>query len=380
MKSKNLLITIISLGVILLSFSIGMAKVSGPCVDCHTMHYSQDGATPLPSYHGGTPVGDSGPYGALLVNGCVGCHSGSVTLGGTDSEIPVVFRLVDPVSTGVGNSLAGGDFYWVNAGNATKGHDVIDLPGITGPDTLLGLTPPGWNATATPGLLADGQIHGGASSWTSQLKCGGTYGCHGRHDEATNAGSVRGAHHGDDSSLKPGADFLQSAQGADITTSYRWLGGIEGIEDPDWEDTATASDHNQYKGATTNPNYSDQTTISYLCAQCHGDFHDGIGTESPWLRHPTDIVLPSGSTEYAGYNVDNSYSVVAPVGSVTFVANGVAEAAITPGGPDSIVLCISCHRAHGTEYADLLRWDYDTMTAGQTTTPNTGCFICHTSK
>ena len=379
MKSKNLLVTIVFLSVILFSLSMAMAKVSGPCVDCHTMHFSQ---TPWPSYWGA-----SGPNPALLVDDCVGCHSGATALKGTVNEIPVVLRTSDPGSTGVGKSLAGGDFYWVNTGNSTKGHDVIDLPGITVQDTHLGLTPPGWNATATPGDLGDGQIHGGAGSWTSQLKCGGIYGCHGRHDEATNAGSVKGGHHGDDSCLKPGAGFSQAAQGAGITTSYRWLGGIEGIEDDDWEWTATDGtvNHNQYKGVSTNLNYSDKTTISYLCAQCHGNFHDGIGTASPWLRHPTDIQLPSDATkEYLYYNdglgANNDYSVIAPVGSTIFLAGGIAEAQITPGTNDSIVLCISCHRAHGAEYPDLLRWDYDTMNAGQASTPNTGCFICHTTK
>ncbi|CAD7773786.1 hypothetical protein DMNBHIDG_00815 [Candidatus Methanoperedenaceae archaeon GB37] len=107
----------------------------------------------------------------------------------------------------------------------------------------------------------------------------------------TNAAAIAGAHHGDDSCLKPGS-VDQSAQGADITTSYRWLGGIEGIEDPDWEWTATdgTTDHNQYKGVNGNSSYGDKTTISYLCAQCHGYFHSDIGS---WTRHPTDIVLPS---------------------------------------------------------------------------------------
>jgi len=204
---------------------------------------------------------------------------------------------------------------------------------------------------------------------------------------ADNADAVSGGHHGDDSCLKPGT-VDQSAQGADIKTSYRWLGGIEGIEDGDWEWTAVDGtvNHNQYKGASTNLHFSDKTTISYLCAQCHGDFHSGIGgTASPWLRHPTDIELPSDtSKEYYKYNggtgTDNDYSVIAPVGSTTFADDDYPEAQITPGTTDSIVLCISCHRAHGTEYPDLLRWDYDTMIAGQTSIPNKGCFICHTTK
>ncbi|MCK4488054.1 MAG: hypothetical protein KAU38_15015, partial [Desulfobacterales bacterium] len=43
-----------------------------------------------------------------------------------------------------------------------------------------------------------------------------------------------------------------------------------------------------------------------------------------------------------------------------------------------IVMCLSCHRAHGTPNNDLLRWAY-TMDAGSGT-DNGGCFICHTTK
>ena len=93
------------------------------------MHFSQ---TPWP-----TEWGASGPNAALLVNDCVGCHSGAAALKGTSNEIPVVLRTVAPTGTGVGKSLAGGDFYWVDAGNSTKGHDVVDLPNISGADGNL---------------------------------------------------------------------------------------------------------------------------------------------------------------------------------------------------------------------------------------------------
>ena len=45
----------------------------------------------------------------------------------------------------------------------------------------------------------------------------------------------------------------------------------------------------------------------------------------------------------------------------------------------AIVLCISCHRAHATPYADILRWDYSSCTAGNQN-DDCGCFACHTSK
>jgi len=41
-------------------------------------------------------------------------------------------------------------------------------------------------------------------------------------------------------------------------------------------------------------------------------------------------------------------------------------------------MCLSCHVAHGSPYADMLRWDYGTMVAGGG--GSGGCFTCHTQK
>ena len=48
-----------------------IAKVTGPCGNCHTMHNSQGGTSMTTGYEAG-----SGPYGTLLrANGCLGCHA-----------------------------------------------------------------------------------------------------------------------------------------------------------------------------------------------------------------------------------------------------------------------------------------------------------------
>ena len=378
MKKLGILMAVV-MGVMLLFTGVAGAKVSGPCVDCHSMHWSQ---TPWPTGWGNS---SNGPNEALLVNDCVGCHSGASALKGTSNEIPVVLRTTEPDGTGPGKSLAGGDFYWVAQGADTKGHNV---DGVASVDGNLSYDPPGWDASATAGNTF-GQVTGGNNpNWGSnQLTCAGMYGCHGKHTETTNAGAIRGAHHGDDSCLHvPNVD--ESKQGQSVVTSYRWCGGIHGIEDSDWEWTASdgTTDHNQYKGVNGNNNYSDKTTISYLCAECHGVFHSDIGgSSSPWLRHPTDFDMGSASgTEYQYYNggsgSNNDYSVIAPVGSSTIGPNPLSTVNAGSADGTAIVLCVSCHRAHGTEYDDLLRWDYSAMIAGQSSTPNKGCFICHTTK
>ncbi|MFC1513206.1 cytochrome c3 family protein [Thermodesulfobacteriota bacterium] len=56
----------------------------------------------------------------------------------------------------------------------------------------------------------------------------------------------------------------------------------------------------------------------------------------------------------------------------------------TPDNPvrsKAVVMCLSCHRAHGSEYPDMLRWDYNTMIVNdEQGATGTGCFVCHSSK
>ncbi|MEA3223160.1 MAG: cytochrome c3 family protein, partial [Thermodesulfobacteriota bacterium] len=242
----------------------------------------------------------------------------------------------------------------------------------------IGLTPPGWDPAAT--AEGDfGQVAGGEASWSAQLTCAGKYGCHGDHSKDTNDAGIRGAHHSNTDSTATRA-FSPSTVGG----SYRFLGGIKGLENSQWNWAETASVHNEYYGRDGNANYDDKTTINYSCAECHGDFHKTIGSTSPWVRHPTDIVLPDDTTkEYKFYNPENmhEYSLEAPVARPCVPFN--SGKIVTPGDPmtaeGAIVSCLSCHRAHGSNRSDLLRWDYTDMIAGDNTQTG-GCFICHTTK
>jgi len=382
---KRGLLIVVIMGIMLLFAGVAMA-VKGPCSDCHTMHYSQ---TPWPSDWQST----GGPFDFLLGGTCIGCHSGSSanpvkTLSG-GSKVPVVlFTDTCPSDQGPGVTLAGGNFCWVDddvgSREDEKGHNVA---GIVGVDSNLGYDPPGWDPSYTSGFTF-GQVTGGDNaSWSEQLTCAGTFGCHGFHTPK----GVGGSHHNN-----KGADPSTNSYGKVPATGtdncggyYRFLANIQGGEDGDWEYTANESDHNEYKGAniTSGRNVEDptgppgdQTTISYLCAECHGVFHSRITDQdpysTPYLRHPTDTVLPA-SGEYQYYNPDNSnvYSIEAPVARVTIPDS--PSNIVTPG--TDIVMCLSCHRAHGSPYNDILRWDYSQIIAGQGT-EDKGCFVCHTQK
>lgn len=391
MKNKNLVVTIVFLGVIFFSASVAMAKVQGLCAQCHTMHHSQtpwgwtDETATFTAWPGA--AGDT-PLGALLVGsgGCIGCHTAPAGIQNDGTGvIPYVDQTTLPTygATGTdGNTLAGGTFYHVRNGSDTKGHNVV---GVALQDGNLALQPPGYDSTfgSTLGLPA--------GAWASQLTCAGAVGCHGDHSETDPFGAVRGGHHGDDT---PPLD------GSTVAKSYRFLLGITGLECKDaghkWEYQPTSAIHNQYKGLdrTTDDYAGSEESINYLCAECHGFFHSATnnggnlatggtaGTASfvsPWVRHPTDFDMTHASTtEYADYNgAGHAYNPIAPLASETVTT---AISTITFGGTDAIVACVSCHRAHGTDWADLLRWDYSEMDAGQAVTPNEGCFICHTTK
>ncbi len=343
-------------GLIALSvFSLAVparAAVVGRCSECHTMHYSQDGRVL-------TEWGQEGPYEALLTTNCLGCHMGT-NVGGLT---PFVFSSEAPLygSTGTSaetNTLAGGNFYWVaQPGGDSRGHNV---KGLVAADGTLS-APPGFTGTGT---AADGSRPGNGS-WPSgqQVTCAGTYGCHGSHAETSLTSAVRGGHHN-------GLGGAITDPGDTPAGGFRMLVGIAGYEDAAWEYRPTSSKHNQYKGVD---GVADNSTISSLCARCHGQFHSGSSTGSPWLRHPVDYDMGSTglTSEYRNYGGEgvNAYRVDAPVASAN-VSQVVTT--VTFSG-DTIVACISCHRAHGSPNHKLMRWDY----AG---TIGTGCAACHTSK
>ncbi len=343
--------------LLLLLPNIAAARVTGPCVDCHTMHNSQNNY-PV------TKSGRANP--ALLLTDCIGCHTGTNT---THSTTPFVFETTSPLYKETGtetdsNTLAGGNFYWVaNVGTLVGDRLGHNVAGITAPDATLTLPP------------------GGDGTFNGQLKCAGTNGCHGRRDTTHQITSVKGGHHGKNNSVWQ--------DGSTLEKSYRLLENIQGFGDPDYELHPTSERHNKYFGQDRTSE-SDQApgTISGFCARCHQYFHDGSSSiaasstfgNGVWLRHPTDFDMSGAvsSEEYTSYNggngTSNTYSVVSPVATeeTTTSVNTVIYARQN----DAVVMCLSCHRAHGTPYPGMLRWNYKAWPGGG----YNGCAVCHTTK
>lgn len=145
-------------------------------------------------------------------------------------------------------------------------------------------------------------------------------------------------------------------------TTYRMLGWNSGAN------TVAGTGDGNYGVAGRSGNTYDATTMNGLCGSCHGDFHGtgsgdaNLGSYGGWLRHPVNITLTDADT-----NTTRGY--VADYG----VAGATDQ---TPTGVGQTVMCLSCHRAHGSAYADIIEWDQSTVLAGGNTR-NTGCENCH---
>jgi len=346
------------------------------------MHNSQNGA-PM-NFDNSLTLNES-----LTRGTCYGCHA----QGGSSSTVNLGTSVVPQVMHSGPTHLAGGNFGYItgmagSGASSSKGHNISDL---TGTDSVFtGIKRP-------PGAL---QVNGTDfhPQWqfmrSDLLGCAGRNGCHGYRAVGGSAdyfpNGIRGAHH-----RNAGGKLDNPTEHAN---SYRFLFGVKGYESPDWQKNPSLVSHNEYYGKSTPVTLGCSATschappggivkpkdgtISQFCATCHGNFHtlangysEGVGSSasSPFIRHPTDLSLPS-TGEYAAYTV---YKLDAPVARLT--VPDAPSSVVTPGS--DVVMCLSCHVAHASDYPDILRWDYTTMIAGNGGgAADTGCFACHSTK
>jgi len=359
MNLKSLVVMLVLARV----FSVGVTlartnDMKQLCVNCHTMHNSQGGVAP----------GGNVKRGALLNSTCYGCHTTDlITTSNVDGGRPLVLNTSGPVygltGTEAGHTtLAGGDFYWVSVVSDLKGHNVNGIA------TQSSRIPPGGSAT-------------NVFDSSRPLTCAGINGCHGDLSRTDEIVAMSQTHHAAELSI----------DGSTVARSFRFLNGIAGFEDPNYELTVTSSDHNQYKGAARSgvegPLSATITTISESCARCHGNFHSGSGNDGvldgasvaftdPWIRHPVDYDMGGLGGEYLGYGPSGTYKVATPLGSIN-VTSAIGTVTLNSTiDKNAIVVCVSCHRAHGSPYDYSLRWDYKNWPASG----YNGCGDCHTAK
>lgn len=355
MKNKAVIILVTLFLVFTLLPEDSPGEVKGNCSNCHTMHRSQ-ALWPWDMNWGGP---GSAPVENLLAADCLGCHTNytddatTITLGSGAGQVtvPIVYN----VASSPADMLAGGNFYWVGQGDDAKGHNVM---GIAGQDATLSVAPGNVNSCANT-------CHYSLAVEQHTLPALGS-GCRGCH--------LNAAHHAKDS-----ATVVSEAGGW-----YRFLSGhmsgdgygVEGIEDTDWQATESSGDHNEYLGLETGLSGSGGFsnlghTVTAFCCGCHGNFHKEQDSFS-WLRHPSDAAIPNygefADAFGAGGTGAGTYDPNIPVArpALTSVSN------IVNIGTD-IVMCLTCHRPHGSPYFKMLRWDY----RGNDWS---GCGTCHTRK
>jgi len=150
--------------------------LTGDCVDCHTMHNSEQGVAVAQLGTNGTIT--QTPLPNLLRMDCIACHAQDangadkiVDMGG-GSSIPQVWH-----SDATGD-LAGGNFRYIADGGNRKGHNVVDLVAADSENIF----PPGHKHK-------DDEIGSGGFDVES-FTCAGSMGCHGYRGQVLSSSTL----------------------------------------------------------------------------------------------------------------------------------------------------------------------------------------------
>ena len=300
----------------------------GSCNGCHSMH--------------GTGFAPSGPW---LMKGtdpssvCLNCHSG---MGGPNSH-----RVASPDGSAI---TPGGDFYWINK-------DFAWLNG-TSPGERHG-----HNVTAMD--------YGYTQDFTNAVAPGGTYaannlGCNSCHDPH---GKVTGTH----SSIAGSSSYGGIPPAGSILGNYRLLGndgysgGIQAGGFAFVNDAPVAVQNPLIPFGESDASHVDYGSgVSEWCANCHPDFiiqeHGGLAG----FEHPVNELLTTSYIDrYNSYVRTGDFSGVRDTAYLQFVPfeRGIVDASLlnptSTMGPDSNsrIMCLTCHRAHGSAFVYGGRWD-----------------------
>ncbi len=277
------------------------------CNGCHTMHNSQDGALVDPDSATGNAY--------LLIDAtpsdtCLSCH-----------------QEYGQMSTDGQTRGPGGDFYWLTQDITWTSH---------GEDTTVFGREHGHNLDSPGFGLEEDAVLTSAP--------GGTYdstylGCNSCHDPHGNEHFRLLYGTGETAANYPaGYNFSYAAPNAEGNSRRTYIGG-SGEE--------LIGQHTAYISG-----------MSDWCANCHSGMHSGMTAN---LVHPTDEDIGSDmSGIYNAYittgvmtgSYDTAYLPLVPFEDA---ANTTESLTGTTGS--SVVMCLTCHRAHASPYPDAVRWD-----------------------
>ncbi len=363
------------------------------CADCHTIHNSEDGAAVSYAYSGA-----NGPYQALLYRGdftdlCLSCHkqgqntsatAALPSVANTGWTAPIVMTLdgVVPANT----AMPSGDFYYSNL-DPKKGHNPAYTEGAVGSGTATSLF-----MQADP-VLGDNPP-GGILDGTTEWSCHSCHGMHSRFSSSYTAwrqvkrkvnghvvsGDVTGfgveTATGNKGATEAGFEPIKSNSRGDVIGTNYLNVRPDGnpLEGADLFQTESDVNKNVYRGG-----------FSSFCSACHGDFHGGNGETrtvnntntrigGAWLRHPTNIKMNEAGSKYGigtytkqvtnaqstnpnpvGY--DWRYPLIQPDDDFTVSVTAAAMTDPLTAIGDDRLSCLTCHKAHATQYDNMTRWD-----------------------
>jgi len=282
------------------------------CAGCHTMHNSQDGQYVDPEHPGGNAY--------LLNNGgpsdtCLGCHAGYGQFYNGEGYGP------------------GGDFYWLTKTYSWEAH---------GHTSYSYGDSHGHNVIANAyGLAVDGTLTEapGGDFLSERLSCTSCHDPHGNQNFRLLYGTEMGPVYGGSR-----YDFDNPAPEAKGNSRRTYVGG-GGNE--------TDAQHTVYKDG-----------MGDWCANCHTDFHSENTTNFVHpIREMGTLVSEIynayiSSDDIAGGSIETAYMGLVPFEAVNVDLETVDPSDYTYGAtPADQVMCVSCHRAHASPFADIARWD-----------------------
>jgi hypothetical protein len=314
---------------------------------------------------GGLTQYNSGVYllqGMDASSACLNCHG----TGDTTSSYHVSTETVTAGGATVpAQYTPGGDFSWikstVNSVGSSRGHNIISASYNFVADSRL---------TAAPG----GTFPAGALGCTA---------CHDPHSAArvtTTGFATRALGTAVDPILESGSYGAEPAAGLAVGT-YRFLGGAgytpkgAAITFVNTAPMAVApSTYNRTEGTGAG-----QTRVAYgagmseWCANCHAGIHNNAYPAT--RRHPASNTSALGAIA-ANYNAyvssgdlsgsdTTSYNSLVPfemqeTNIATLAASAGYGSTVSLQGADATndnVMCLSCHRAHATGFASMMRYD-----------------------
>jgi hypothetical protein len=358
MKLGFLMLVVVALAFALGNSALALHKAATlKCMSCHTIHASENGSAagvnPGNGFDAAPSGGMSGPNEHLLLQSnvtdlCLVCHSQSSVFTEGGNHAPAVYSTAGSPTV----SLPGGD-YWSSAQAdgttptvGARGHNPGRQQYGTGTGNYTTLLPEDENITNP--LLPPGSSTGAITRWDCVACHAPHYGDNDGTDSYGASSSFRmlwGKPAG-----KGSSDVVLNATGGNLASSE------------------SNANHTAYKG-----------NVSQWCAQCHGNFHNTTSL----LIHPSGDTL---GTVAGNYNTNTGYHFIVPVEDT-----GATTSAVTVSST-SIVMCLSCHRAHAASTAavggapyggsgedallnntkNMTRWDNE-----QPSGENRGCNKCH---